>query len=306
MRLPFIITGIMLLGHASAASLSQVLGNHGSLSMLHNLLKELDLLDRFEAVEGSTFLAMTNDALIYLANWGLNMSTIDPSLSKSILKYHFLEGVYPSTDPSLKTDTQIVHSVLRPPILTNVTAGPVVKLRMGKDGIFCAESGIQKVLHVNDSDINHDNGVLHTIDSNLVLPHNLSETTKLGNLQEFWNIIEKSGTKELLEPLQDVTIFLPNNNAVKQRLPLLDALTAEQLSILVANHAIMNHVLYHTTITDEEMELETLGGMKVVVKHDSKGDIFVNAAKVVTKDVLIFGGVAHIVDDVLVPSTGRL
>lgn len=294
----------LLLGSTSAKSLSQALISHGSLSMLHDLLKDLDLLERFQTAERSTFLAMTDDALIGLANWGLNMSTIDPALARAILEYHFLEGVFTSSDPSLKTDVQLAHSVLRPPTLTNVTDGPVVKFSI-IDGSLSAESGIQKVMQINESDITHDNGVLHTIDSNLVLPHNLSETTNLGNLHKFWDLVERSNSREILEAMKDATVFLPDDYAVRQWSSALGSLTPEQLATVVANHAIPNRVLYHSAFSAGRNEYKTLSGMKVTVSGDSRGHIFINEAKILKKDVLIFGGVAHILDGVLVPSRHR-
>lgn len=300
MRVPPIALAAVLLGIASAKSLSQALISHGSLSMLHELLEDLNLLERFQTAERSTFLAMTDDALVGLANWGLNMSTIDPALARAILEYHFLEEVFTSSDPSLKTEVQLAHSVLRPPILTNVTDGPVVKLSI-IDGSLCAESGIQKVMRINESDIAHDNGVLHTIDSNLVLPHNISETTNLGNLHKFWDMIERSNTREVLEAIRDATVFLPDDKAVRQWSAALGSLTPEQLATVVANHAIPNRVLYHTAFSAGRNEYETLSGMKVTVRRDSRGQVFVNEAKILKEDVLIFGGVAHILDGVLAP-----
>lgn len=302
MRFPLIATATVLLGrHTSATPLGQTLTNHGSLSMLHDLLEDLDLLDRFETAKKSTFLAMTDDALLGLANWGLNMSSIDPVLARGILEYHFLEGVYTSSDPSLRTGIQLVHSVLRPPILNNVTDGPAVKLSVVVDS-FYVESGIQKVMHINESDISHDNGVLHTLNSNLVLPHNISETTKLGNLHEFWNIIDRSHTGEVLEAMKDVTLFLPNDRAVRRWRFLLDSLSIEQLAMFVANHAIPNQVLYHSAFATDESGYQTLSGLNITIRHDSRGDVFVNEAKILRQDVLIFGGVAHILDDVLISS----
>ncbi|KAK7447917.1 hypothetical protein CaCOL14_007452 [Colletotrichum acutatum] len=304
MRLLLIAPAAVLLGIASAKSLSQALISHGSLSMLHDLLKDLNLLERFQMAERSTFLAMTDDALVGLAKWGLNMSTIDSALARAILEYHFLEGVFTSSDPSLETDVQLAHSVLRPPILTNVTDGPMVKLSV-IDGSLCAESGIQKVMRINEADIAHDNGVLHTIDSNLVLPHNLSETTNLGNLHKFWDLVERSNTREILEVMKDATVFLPDDDAVRQWSCALGSLTPKQLATVVASHAIPDRVLYHSAFSAEGNEYETLSGMKVIVSRDSRGNIFVNEAKVLKQDVLIFGGVAHILDGVLIPSGHR-
>ncbi|KAJ0166270.1 Fasciclin-like arabinogalactan protein [Colletotrichum tanaceti] len=308
MRLSLLAWATAILGrHTLAIPLGQALTNHGSLSMLHDLLRHLDLLERFETAKRSTFLAMTDDALLGLADWGLNLSSIDPTLARGILEYHFLEGVYTSSDPSLRTDVQLVHSVMRPPILTNVTDGPVVKLSV-VGGSLHVESGIQKVMLINESDMGHDNGVLHTINSNLVLPHNISETADLGSLSlhEFGNIMERSRTREVLEAMKDVTVFLPNDRAVRRWRSLLDSLSVEQLARFVANHAVPNQVLYHSAFsTDGLRDYRTLSGFTVTIRHDARGDVFVNEARILRQDVLVYGGVAHILDDVLISSGHR-
>lgn len=273
--------------------------------MVYELLLHLNLMESFEAAKGSTFLAMTDEAVMYLANWGINLTSIHPELARGILKYHLLEGVHTSTDPLLRKDTQLAHSVLRPPVLTNITGGPVVKLTAGdKLHPMYVESGIQKVLPIIDADISYDVGVIHTINQNLVLPHNLSETTNLGGLHRFWNLVERSQTGELLEGLRDVTVLLPSDKAVDNLLPSLDLLDPEGLAAIIKDHAIPDRVLYHTAFSRVPKDVVTLSGRTVQITRGPDGRMFVNDAMVTVPDVLIYGGVAHVLDGVLPPPAG--
>ncbi|KAF4843292.1 Fasciclin-like arabinogalactan protein [Colletotrichum siamense] len=268
--------------------------------MLHDLLMELNLMSTFEAAKNSTLLAMNDDAFDYLANWGMNLSSIDPELARGIMKYHFLDGFYTSTNPLLGMGTQLIHSVLRPPILTNVSDGAVVKLTAAdNENPFRVECGIQKVLPIVEADIYYDSGVLHTISENLVLPHNLSETTNLGNLERFWSLVQKAQMSELLESFRDTTIMLPSNEAMEKYKFHLESLGPADLRTTINNHVIPNRVLYHMNFGAGSEEVTAVSGLKLKLSRDSVGRLFVNHAQVLKQDVLIYGGVSHVLDNVL-------
>ncbi|KAG8160802.1 hypothetical protein KVR01_009066 [Diaporthe batatas] len=301
-----ILTALQL---TSATSLGQTLRRHGSLSLLHETLVKLDLLSGYEGVDHVTFLAMNNDAITYLADWGLNLTQIDPIIARVILDYHIIEGVHLSKEllrPS--SEQQIAHSILRPPVFTNVSEGPAVKLMSrGPHGAknpatLMAQSGLQSISKIVDVDLRYDSGIVHVIDRNLVLPHNISETTNLVNtLHDFWRLIDKSQSRELLEELADTTIFLPNDAAVREVLPALDSLTPKQLAVVIANHVVPNHVLYHTEFTSRAKKYSTLSGKTIKLNRKSEKVLLVDNANILEADILIYGGVAHVIDKVLLP-----
>lgn len=296
----------------SAASLGQVLRRHGSLSLLHQVLVELDLLPGYEEAYNVTFLAMNDEAIIYLADWGLNLTQIDPNIARVILDYHVVEGVHLSEELLRQNhEHQIAHSILRPPVFTNVSDGPAVKLMprgphdANKPAFLMAQSGLQSVSNIVDVDLHYDSGVVHVIDRNLVLPHNISETTNLVNkLHEFWRLINKSQSRELLEELRDTTIFLPNDAAVQEVLPALDSLTPEQLTAVIANHVVPNHVLYRTQFSSRAQEYSTLSGKTISITRNSADNVLVNKANILEEDILIYGGVGHVIDKVLFSEQG--
>lgn len=296
----------------SATSLGQTLRRHGSLSLLHEVLLKLDLLSGYEEASNMTFLAMNDEAIIYLADWGLNLTRIDPTIARVILNYHILEGVHLSEELLRQNrEHKIAHSILRPPAFTNVSDGPAVKLMLrrsddaNKPVTLIAQSGLQSISNIVNVDLRYDSGVVHVIDSNLVLPHNISETSNLVNkLHEFWRLIKKSQSKELLEELCDTTIFLPDDAAVQEVLPVLDSMTPEQLAAVIANHVIPNNVLYHTLFTSHLQKYSTLSGKTISVTRRSGDNISVDKANVLEEDVLIYGGVAHVIDKVLFTEQG--
>ncbi|KAF7198017.1 Fasciclin-like arabinogalactan protein [Pseudocercospora fuligena] len=286
----------------AAGSLRETISQHESLHLLDGILDELKLYSTFADFENTTLFAMTDTAIHFLADWGINLTNIDTEIAESILKYHLVDGIYSSTDLSKSGQSQIAHSILAPPHFTNVSTGAAVKLGGGHadDPVF-VESGLQKVLQVVDADVHYDGGVIHTIDSNLVLPHNLSETTNVGGLHNFWNLVEKSGANVKLESLQDATFLIPHNEAVKLQSNL-DKFSQSQLADVVAYHAVPNRVLYSRNISEDSRTYKTLHGLDITVERSPHGHILVNQVRVVREEVLVYGGVAHIIDGVLMPS----
>lgn len=296
----------------SATSFGHTLRRHGSLSLLNDVLVKLDLLPRYEEAYNATFLAMNDEAIRYLADWGLNLTQIDRNIARVILDYHSIGGVYLSEE-LLQQDCEykIAHSIIRPPDFTNVSDGPAVKLMSrrphgaNKPPTLIAQSGLQSISNMVDVDLRCDSGVVHVIDRNLVLPHNISETTNLVNkLHEFWRLIKKSQSRELFEHLRDTTTFLPNDAAVKEVLPTLDSLAPEELAAVIANHVVPDYVLYHTQFTSRAQEYSTLSGKIISVTQKSANNVLVNKARILEDDILIYGGVAHVIDKVLFSEQG--
>lgn len=295
-----------------ATSLGQILQRHGSLSLLHEVLVKLDLLPGYEEAYNVTFLAMNDEAITYLADWGLNLTQIDPNIARAILNYHIVEGVQLSEDLLWQDHQyQVAHTILRPPVFTNVSDGPAVKLMSrrphgaNKPPTLIAQSGLQRISNIVDVDLRCDSGVVHVIDRNLVLPHNISETTNLVNkLHEFWRLINMSQSKKLLEELRDTTIFLPNDAAVKEVLPALESLAPEELAAVIANHVVPNYVLYHTHFTSRAQDYSTLSGKRIIVTRKSADNVLVDKANILEDDVLIYGGVVHVIDKVLFSEQG--
>ncbi|KAF4548441.1 Fasciclin domain-containing protein 4 [Elsinoe fawcettii] len=289
-----------LLGAVSAKSLESVLSSHPKLSILNGLLKQFDLLDTFNSAKGVTLLAPTNAAYEALAKWGFNVSEVPAPVATALLSYHLLEGEYLASDIPTEGLPEIAHTYLKPPVLTNVTKGAAVKLSRGSAGEIVTESGLSVLGGTEETDIRYEHGIIHTLNSSMVLPHNISATLALNQLTEFLGDLSEASAVYELEELKDVTFFFPINSAFKKLNPLLSLLSPSQLASILEYHAVPNKVLYHDLLEGDK-EYETLNGGKLRIRSDARGNIFVNDAQVIRQDLIIYGGVAHIIDDVLIP-----
>ncbi|KAI9706232.1 MAG: hypothetical protein M1820_004807 [Bogoriella megaspora] len=303
----FLIQALLLLLHTTfiaSASLKSVLSSHPSLSILNSLLQQFDLLDSFDSYQNITLIAPTDDAYRALAQWGFNVSLVEPFIARALLRYHVLDGTFPTLAVP-ETDPKVVQTFLQPPVLTNVTRGAGVKILRtspGSGSRIVTESGLQVIGGVEEADIAFDEGIIHTLNSSMVLPHNISTTAAVANLTEFLQLMDDADMVSILEELKDATLFVPWNGALEKARPLLRFLEPEQLASVLKYHAIPNKVLYGEALAKGgKISVKSLQGATLQINADSAGELYVNNAKVVRRDLMIYGGVAHIVEDILVP-----
>merc|ERR1712149_114391 len=95
---------------------------------------------------------------------------------------------------------------------------------------------------------------------------------------------------------ENVTIIAPSNMAFQNISSALDNLT----SILQYHVVVSDGPLYSTLLTNGTM-VPTLQGGNVTIRINDD-NVFVNNARVVTPNVLIAGGVVHVIDNVLNPA----
>lgn len=284
-----------------AQSLKSTLTSHPTLSIFHDVLQQFDLLDRFNTLTNVTLLAPTNQAYLDLAQWGFNLSEVEPFIARALLTYHVLDGEWQSNSLPDKGVSKVTHSFLRPPILTNVSSGAAVKLYREENDMY-SESGLQVVSGVEEANIIFDNGVVHTLNSSMVLPHNISVTAEIGGLTEFLDLSTAASSTDMLESLKDVTVFIPENAALKRLGPLLRMLKPSQLADILEYHVVPGAVLYKDLLDRRDIKLTTLHGAKLFTSVDRDGEIFINDGRVIRSDLIIYGGVVHIIDELLLPT----
>lgn len=279
---------------STATTLKSLLSSHSKLSTLHNLLEQFDLLDTFNKFENVTVIAPTNQAYLDLANWGFNVSQIPAPVARALFQYHVIVGEYGSN--SIGAHAQVLHTHLKPPVLTNVTSGAALKLRK-IDGQIVTESGLGVFGGVEEKDLEFDGGVLHTLNASMVLPHNITLTAQINGLGKFLEFMDKAGLVEEFEALKDVTVFVPQNAALEKLN--VGAMSKTQLANVLKGHVVPDKVLYGE-VFGKKSEYKTLSGHTIKVETAKDGALSVNGVEVVKEDVILYAGVAHVVDEVLV------
>lgn len=115
---------------------------------------------------------------------------------------------------------------------------------------------------------------------------------------------------------KDITIFAPNNAAMELVGEALTSMSPEALEKLLSYHIVIGSNgnsnsnssgssssaggPYYSTSLMNATTLQTLAGNPLSVTFESNS-VFVNSARVLTTDLLISGGVLHVLDNVLNP-----
>ncbi|ORZ16928.1 hypothetical protein BCR42DRAFT_23254 [Absidia repens] len=164
------------------------------------------------------------------------------------------------------------------------------------------------------ADITASNGILHIIDKVLVPP--VSTVSAIEQLNEtkvnaFLN--QSSETSSLLDSANNVTIFLPSDEALqnytRNRGSKMDTGSGENgnssnvdMDQLIKNH-IVNGTYYTSNVTTTPLNVTTLDGTQLQLKGNSNGTLFqVGNATIVKPDVLTNRAVVMVIDEVLQPN----
>ncbi|KAF7185433.1 Fasciclin-like arabinogalactan protein [Pseudocercospora fuligena] len=295
---------LLLIAYTSSTrsqSLREALDAESSASTFLSLLQQFDLLDSFGSLSNVTVLAPTNQAYDDLAKWGFNVSEVPAPVAKALLSYHALHGIYMAENLVLGNEAIVTHSHLVPPVLTNVTNGAAVKLSRGQSRHVVTESGLQVIGGTEHSDIIFDAGVIHMLNSSMVLPHNISVTAEVNQLTEFLDAVEQAGLISEFESQADVTVLIPYNGALHGLQQLMKLLSTEQMASILRYHVVPNEVLYQGIIPYGKSKHDTLEGSSISIDRDGDAGLTVNGIQVVRSELLLYGGVAHIIDGLLIP-----
>ena len=106
----------------------------------------------------------------------------------------------------------------------------------------------------------------------------------------------------LINNAKDITIFPPNNAAMEIVGGALTSMSEDELAELLSYHVVIAESggpCYSPLLTNTT-SLKTLQGNEIKVSSASNS-IFANSARVLTSDLLISGGVVHVIDNVLDP-----
>lgn len=102
-----------------------------------------------------------------------------------------------------------------------------------------------------------------------------------------------------LDAAPDITIFAPSNAAFEAIGSAAGGLSVSQLTSILEYHVINGTIAYSSSLGNGSVE--TLGGSSLNITVED-GAVFINAARVINADILISGGVLHVIDSVLNPN----
>jgi len=249
----------------------------------------------------------------------------------SLTKDQVLEGAK-GGDETLKT-ILLYHAVGSKVMAADVTDGMEVETLQGEkftvnaggDGTTTITGGgILPAATVTSADIMASNGVVHVIDQVLIPPAiakawaaadtsnvNLYQAAQGAGFTTLLAAVDKAGLADALKGDGPLTIMAPTNAAFEKAFKALDitpqqALELPDLKAILMYHAVGKKVM--SSDISDGMEVETLQGEKFTVNmKDGKatitgGDIL-PAATVETGDIAVSNGVAHVIDQVLIPPT---
>jgi transforming growth factor-beta-induced protein len=265
-----------------------------------------------------TILAPSNAAFaktVYYPIIGPAFSNNDIPTIKTILDYHVVNGDHPSS--SLLPTFQYFKTHLTNTSYTNVTGGQHVGGVMQSGTTMIWTSGQSNRSPVIEMDISFAGGTIHIVDSLLIPPTSFPATAELfstaaepSQLTSFLGAtyFTANGTTprlgKLLNETTDLTIFAPNNAAMEMVSSYLISLSSD---VTAFDNLLKYHIVagnggpwYSTQFTENGTVLETLNGASISISFSSNS-YFANGARILSSDLLINGGVMHVLDNVLSP-----
>lgn len=280
--------------NGTSQDLNATLSSQPNLSNLTTFLNlNPQLIEQLSNASNLTVLAPSDEAFAALANSSAGEAlATDPSLIGALLQYHILNGTF--TSQSITNESTFVPTLLTNSSYTNVTGGQVVEaILIGNDTVFY--SGLLQNATVTQADVNFTGGVLHIIDSVLVLPATVMDTANAANLTAFRGALNATDSISFADETPDLTIFAPNNEGFQRVFSALQNASTEDIANVLAYHVINGSVAYSSDLSNGT-SLETANGANLTITIDANGTVFVNAAEVIVPNILVANGVVHIID----------
>ncbi|KAH7129113.1 FAS1 domain-containing protein [Dactylonectria macrodidyma] len=298
--------------------LATLIASQDDLSTLASLLALVpDIAETLASASNITIFAPTNEAFdsvprdipegeaIEFAN--------DTIAIGALLSNHVWKGYYPAeavTNVPLFVQSLLDDSFVnqRQPF-GNFTGGQYNGIvKNGEDVVVI--SGEQELSYVTEADIKiGDTVIIHKIDNPLRFGAPLQHFTRRDNLvnfnaalttadlpYNFGNLDADSADKLNISAF---TVFVPNDPAFEAIGSVLEGADLETLRTVLTYH-IVDDVVFSTDLANVSLPSLQGGDLTFTVAED--GSAWVNGAKIVFPNVLLFNGVAHVIDGVLNPS----
>ena len=285
----------------------------GSFETLVAAVQAAGLVETLSGDTQFTVFAPTDDAFAAaLDSLGITAEELlgDTETLTSILTYHVVPGVVPSSDV-VTLDGQSVATVNGAEVMISV------------DGSTVMVDGATVVA----VDVEASNGVIHVIDSVLLPPapeaaeemteESMEPESMVGTIVEVasdagaFNTLlaaaEAAGLVETLSGDAPLTVFAPTDDAFATALEAL-GLTAEELladtetlGSILTYHVVAGEVDAATAISLDGQSAPTVNGAEINISVVD-GMVMINDATVVQPDVEASNGIIHVIDSVLLPA----
>jgi len=220
-----------------------------------------------------------------------------------------LESLLLPENKQALTDILLYHVVSGSVLAADVVNLSQAETLLGKNVNIKVDMGSVMINEANvvATDIIADNGVIHVIDSVILIPADLADIVDTAVADgRFTTLAAALGAAELIETLKGggpFTVFAPTDDAFA----LLPEGTVESLLLPENKQQLIDILLYHVVagkVMAEDVvtltEAETVLGQNVSIKVED-GKVFINDAEVIVTDIVTSNGVIHVIDTVLLP-----
>ncbi|RYO26443.1 hypothetical protein AA0113_g12462 [Alternaria arborescens] len=313
-----------ILSYATLAGMSVAQGDLGALlasqpdlSTLLELVGLVDgLADTLSAASNITIFAPTNDAFAAVPRDVPEGQAIenknDTIAIGALLANHVFKGVYPAsvitdipTFAQTLLDSSYVNEI-QP--FSNFTGGAYNELvKNGED--VCVISGEQTISTVTEADIMLGEGItIHKVDTVLSFGAPFQLFTYRSGYFAMNAALEAaqlaidfglSGPQATGLNISDFTIFVPTNEAFESIGSVLESADQATLQEVLKYHIIPSNVIFSTALGN--VTVKSLQGADLVFTVLEDGSAWVNGAKIIYANTILFNGVAHVIDSVLSP-----
>ncbi|KAF7195023.1 Fasciclin-like arabinogalactan protein [Pseudocercospora fuligena] len=237
------------------------------------------------------------------------------ALMSQVVAYHVLEGSW--TTETLNTSFKFLPSMTSTTNFSRVTGGQRVGavLQPGLNTtnyewemVFTSGEATRSVVTVQD--IPFAGGIIQILDNFLIPPIDLVPTIEPFNLANppfaltaFLGALYSTGPnttfQKYLNSTKDLTIFVPANVAFETVSKSLESMSPSTLQNLLSYH-VMPGLLYSEDFTNDTSL--TMYSNQSTTMRFYPNSFFVNSARILQSDIMIYNGVMHVIDVVLDPN----
>jgi uncharacterized surface protein with fasciclin (FAS1) repeats len=159
---------------------------------------------------------------------------------------------------------------------------------------------------ISTQNLNITNGLVHVIDTVLTIPQDVSKTAMVADLTASIGAFTIAESLAVVDYSNDVTAFIPNNQAFASVASALENLTATGLASLMKYHVVQGnwpdfYIGARGWTFGQNTTLTTMNGENMSITTRNDGTTFVNSAQVISPNLLVANGVVHVIDKYVAP-----